>query len=214
MALGVLGHIGITAYFGLLDVGKPKKGETVLVSAAAGATGSLVAQIAKLKGCRVVGTAGGPDKCAYLTDKLGIDAAIDYKNTPHLTKAIAEACPDGVHVYFDNVGGKALDAALANLAMRGRVVLCGAISQYNLEETVGPKNYLALLVRRGRMEGFIVLDYLARAPEAMAEMAPWVTSGKLELRLEIVDGLEHAASALRRLFDGNKKGKLLVKIAH
>lgn len=173
----------------------------------------LVCQIAKLLGCRVVGTAGGPDKCAYLTDELGIDAAIDYKNTPHLTKAIAEACPKGVDVFFDNVGGAVLDAALANLAMRGRVVLCRAISQYNQTEAPGPKNYLALLVRRGKMEGFIVLDYTARAAEAIGAMMPWIAEGKLKLRLDIVDGLENAASALRRLFDGKKKGKLLVKIA-
>ncbi len=213
MALGVLGHIGLTAYFGLLEIGKPVKGDTVLVSAAAGATGSLVAQIAKLRGCRVVGTAGGPDKCRYLIDELGIDAAIDYKNTEHLTKAIAEACPDGVNVFFDNVGGGVLDAALANLAMRGRVVLCGAISQYNAAETTGPKNYLALLVQRGTMEGFIVLDYVKRAPEAVAALLPWLMEGKLKLRLDIVHGLEHASSALRRLFDGTKKGKLLVKVA-
>lgn len=213
LALGVLGHIGLTAYFGLLEIGKPEAGDTVLVSAAAGATGSLVCQIAKLQGCRVVGTAGGPDKCAYLTDQLGIDAAIDYKSTPHLTKAIAEACPRGVDVFFDNVGGAVLDAALANLAMRGRVVLCGAISQYNRTETEGPKNYLALLVRRGTMQGFIVLDYTSRAPEAAAAMMPWIAAGKLKLRLDIVDGLENAASALHRLFDGDKQGKLLVKIA-
>ena len=213
MALGVFGHIGLTAYFGLLEIGKPKEGDTVLVSAAAGATGSLVAQIAKLKGCRVVGTAGGPDKCRYLTEELGIDAAIDYKNTKHLTRAVAEACPQGVNVFFDNVGGEVLDAALANLAMHGRVVLCGAISQYNEAAVVGPKNDLALLVRRASMEGFIVLDYTQRAPEAVAALLPWVTEGKLELRLDIVDGLEHASTALRRLFDGTKKGKLLLKIA-
>ncbi len=212
MALGVLGHIGLTAYFGLLEVGQPKEGETVLVSAAAGATGSLVAQIAKVKGCRVVGIAGGPEKCKFLTEELGLDAAVDYKNADNITKAIAEACPDGVDVFFDNVGGPILDAALANLAMRGRVVLCGAISQYNKKETKGPDNYLALLVRRGKMEGFIVLDYMSRAAEAAGAMLPWIQAGKLALKLDIVDGLESAAPALNRLFTGANKGKLLVKI--
>jgi NADPH-dependent curcumin reductase len=212
LALGVLGHIGLTAYFGLHDVGQAKPGETVLVSAAAGATGSLVCQLAKHHGCRVVGVAGGPDKCAYLTRELGIDAAVDYKSGESLGKAIAAASPKGVDVFFDNVGGPVLDAALANLALRGRVVLCGAISQYNAAEVVGPRNYLNLIARRGRIEGFVVLDYLRRANEALAVLVPLVAAGKLRLRLDIVDGLENASRALRRLFDGTNEGKLLIRL--
>jgi NADPH-dependent curcumin reductase CurA len=210
-ALSVFGHIGLTAYFGLLEVGAPKKGETVLVSGAAGATGSLVGQIAKLQGCRVVGTAGGPDKCAWLRD-LGFDAAIDYKSA-ELNEAVASACPNGIDVFFDNVGGPILDVALAHLALRGRVVLCGAISQYNASEPKGPAGYLNLIPKRGRMEGFIVLDYLARALEAIGPLATWVQQGKLRYKVDIVDGLEQAPSALNRLFDGKNDGKLLVRVA-
>lgn len=211
-ALSVFGHIGLTAYFGLLDVGKPKAGETVLVSGAAGATGSLVGQIAKLHGCRVVGTAGGPAKCAWLRDELGFDAAIDYKATD-LNQAIAAACPDGIDVFFDNVGGPVLDVALAHLALHGRVVLCGAISQYNAAEPKGPAGYLNLIPKRGRMEGFIVLDYIPRAAEAIGPLAAWVQQGKLRYKVDIVDGLENAPRALNRLFDGSHDGKLLVRVA-
>ncbi|MFK7987993.1 MAG: NADP-dependent oxidoreductase [Sandaracinaceae bacterium] len=211
-ALAVLGHIGLTAYFGLLDVGRPKEGDTVLVSAAAGATGSLVGQIAKLSGCRVVGTAGSDEKCAWLTDELGFDAAINYKTTPDLGAAVRDACPKRIDVFFDNVGGDILDVALANLAMRGTVVVCGGISQYNAATVQGPSNYLALVVIRGRMEGFVVLDYLSRAPEALAALVPWLQSGKLKQRYHVVEGLENAASALRLLFEGGNKGKLLVQV--
>src|SRR5262249_34927182 len=156
------------AYFGLLDVGQARPGETVVVSAAAGATGSVVGQIAKIHGCRVIGIAGGSAKCAYLTGELGFDAAIDYK-TENLVTRLRQECPRGVDVYFDNVGGRTLEAALANLALRGRVVLCGAISGYNDPgQAAPPRNYMRLLVQRGRMQGFVVVDFLARAPEALA----------------------------------------------
>ncbi len=211
-ALSVFGHIGLTAYFGLLEIGKPKAGETVLVSGAAGATGSLVCQIAQIHGCRVVGTAGGPKKCAWLREDLGVDAAIDYK-AENPFEAVAAACPDGVHVFFDNVGGPILDAALSQLALFGRVVLCGAISQYNATEPKGPPGYLNLIAKRGRMEGFIVLDYLKRATEAIGPLATWVQERKLRYRVDIVDGLERAPEALNRLFDGKHDGKLLVRIA-
>ncbi len=211
-ALSVFGHIGLTAYFGLLDVGRAKPGETVLVSGAAGATGSLVGQIAKLQGCRVVGTAGGPAKCAWLRDELGFDAAIDYRSA-NLHEAVAAACPDGVDVFFDNVGGDILEVALQHLALRGRVVLCGAISQYNAVSPKGPAGYLHLIAKRGRMEGFIVLDYIPRAAEAIAALVPWVQQGKLRYKIDVVDGLENAPEALNRLFDGRHDGKLLVRVA-
>jgi NADPH-dependent curcumin reductase CurA len=210
-ALSVFGHIGLTAYFGLLEVGKPKAGETVLVSGAAGATGSLVGQIAKLQGCRVVGTAGSDAKCAWLTGELGFDAAINHKKGG-LFNAVAAACPTGVDVFFDNVGGPILDVALNHLAMRGRVVLCGAISQDHAREPQGPPGYLHLIAKRGRMEGFIVLDYAPRAQEAITQLAAWVMQGKLKYQVDIVDGLERAPSALLRLFDGSHKGKLLVRM--
>ena len=209
-ALSVFGHIGLTAYFGLLEVGGAKPGETVLVSGAAGATGSLVGQIAKLKGCRVVGTAGGSAKCAYL-EEIGFDAAIDYK-AANLHEALSAACPDGIDVFFDNVGGPILNAALGHLALRGRVVLCGAISQYNASEPKGPGAYMNLIIKRGRMEGFVVIDYLPRAAEAIGPLATWVQQGKLRYKLDIVDGLENAPSALNRLFDGRNDGKLLVRV--
>lgn len=213
LALGPLGMVGMTAYFGLLEVGSPKEGETVLVSGAAGAVGSLVCQIAKLKGCRVVGIAGGADKCALLEKDFGADAAIDYKATDDLTAAIRAACPKGVDIYFDNVGGAVLDAALANLAFGGRVSLCGAISQYNATDGIkGPANYLALLMQRGRMEGFIVFDYAARYAEAAREIVGWLQAGKIQYRYDVVDGLEAAPRALLKLFDGSNTGKLLVRV--
>jgi NADPH-dependent curcumin reductase CurA len=211
--LSALGLTGITAYFGLVEVGRPRPGETVVVSGAAGATGSVAAQIAKLKGCRAVGIAGGAEKCRYLTEELGLDAAIDYKSED-VARRLRRTCPEGVDVFFDNVGGEVLDAALANLAMRGRVVLCGAISRYNdTELTAGPKNYLSLLVKRGRMEGFIVLDYMPRAAEAVAELAGWLRQGKLKDRVDVQRGLENAPAALARLFRGENHGKQLVRIA-
>ena len=212
-AMSTLGVTGITAYFGLLDVGRPKEGETVVVSGAAGATGSIVGQIAKIKGCRAIGIAGGAEKCRWLVEDYGFDAAIDYKRED-VSKRLKELCPKGVDVFFDNVGGEILDAALARLAMRGRVVLCGAIARYNdTAQAPGPKNYLNLLVQRGRMEGFIVLDYMPRAAEAVTALSSWLKEGRLKDRVDVVHGLENAPAALSRLFKGENRGKQLVRIA-
>jgi NADPH-dependent curcumin reductase CurA len=211
--LGALGMPGVTAYFGLLDVGGPKEGETVVVSGAAGAVGSVVGQIAKIKGCRVVGIAGGPDKCAWIVDELGFDAAIDYKSED-VNAALRKHCPEGVDVYFDNVGGEILDAVLARLALKARVAICGAISQYNnLDAVTGPSNYMSLLVNRARMEGFVVIDYMPRAPEATREMAGWIAAGKLIAREEVVEGFERFPEALQKLFRGENVGKLVLKVA-
>ena len=211
--LGVLGATGLTAYFGLLEVGQPKAGQTVVVSGAAGAVGSVVGQIAKLQGCRTVGIAGSADKCRWLREELGFDEVIDYKATPDLAKALRTACPKGIDVYFDNVGGDILDAALRNLARGARVVICGAISQYNAGPALkGPSNYLSLLVNRARMEGFVVFDYAARYGEARTQMATWLEQGKLKHREEIIDGLENAPTALLRLFNGSNTGKLMVRV--
>ncbi len=215
LALGPLGMTGLTAYFGLLDIGKPKRGETVVVSGAAGAVGSVVGQIAKIKGCRAVGIAGGDNKCHWLTEELGFDAAIDYKTAEDLHEAIYHACPQGVDIYFDNVGGTVLDTALRSLNQRARVVLCGAISQYNNAEEApkGPGNYLSLLINRARMEGFIVLDYQERYSDALAELGRWLMAGKIRYREDIVDGLENAPNALLKLFDGSNEGKLMVRLS-
>lgn len=210
--LGALGMPGMTAYFGLLEVGAPKEGETVVVSGAAGAVGSVVGQIAKLKGCRVVGIAGGPDKCAWIVDELGFDAAIDYKSQD-VGAALREHCPEGIDVYFDNVGGDILDAALARLARGGRVVVCGAISQYNnLDAVKGPSNYMSLLVNRARMQGFVVMDYMSRYPEATREMAAWIADGRLIAREDVVEGFDSFPDALGKLFAGENVGKLVLKI--
>jgi NADPH-dependent curcumin reductase CurA len=213
-ALSVLGVTGLTAYFGLLEVGRPQAGETVVVSGAAGATGSAVGQIARIHGCRPIGIAGGPEKCRELVAELGYEAAIDYKRED-VAARLRELCPKGIDVYFDNVGGAILDAALANLAMRGRVVLCGAISRYDggPGAGAGPKNYMNLVIRRGRMEGFIVLDYWPRAPEAVEKLAGWLREGSLKDRVDVVHGFENAPAALARLFKGENRGKQLVKIA-
>ncbi len=215
LALGPLGMTGLTAYFGLLDVGQPQAGETVLVSGAAGAVGSIVGQIAKLKGCRAVGIAGSEDKCQWLLDELGLAAAINYKTSPNLHAAIQEACPQGVDIFFDNVGGEILDTALRSINRRARVVICGAISQYNQGDAPprGPSNYLALLVQRARMEGFIVFDYQARYAEALAELGGWLAAGLLHHREDVVAGLENAPRALLKLFDGSNTGKLIVQLA-
>ena len=210
--LGTLGMPGMTAYFGLLDVGKPKEGDTVVVSGAAGAVGTVVGQVAKIKGCRVVGIAGGPDKCKWLVDELGFDAAIDYK-AGDVNKALREHCPKGIDVYFDNVGGEILDAALARMARNGRIVICGAISQYNNTTPVkGPSNYLSLLVNRASMTGMVVMDYTARFGDAMREMAGWMKAGKLKTREDIVDGLETFPETLLMLFKGGNTGKLLIRV--
>jgi NADPH-dependent curcumin reductase len=211
-ALGVLGLNGLTAYFGLLDIGRPESGETVVVSGAAGATGSAAGQIAKIKGCRVIGIAGGADKCRYLLE-LGFDAAIDYKQDD-VRARLRETCPKGIDIYFDNVGGELLETVLTLLARRGRVVLCGAIAQYNDElPAPGPSNLSQLIVQRGRMEGFIALDYMGRVAEAFPDLFAWVTEGKLKYRVDVINGLENAPAALARLFNGENQGKQLVKIA-
>jgi NADPH-dependent curcumin reductase CurA len=211
-ALSVFGVTGLTAYFGLLDIGKPVAGETVLVSGAAGATGSVVGQIARIKGCRVVGIAGSDEKCAWLIDELGFDAAINYR-TEDVSAAIRAACPNGVDVFFDNVGGDILEAALGNLAMHGRVVLCGAIATYNDDAPrPGPNNIMSLVINRGRMEGFIIMDYLHRAEEAIGELAGWVLGGQLKFAVDVVDGLDNAPVAMDRLFTGANQGKVMVRL--
>jgi NADPH-dependent curcumin reductase len=212
MPLGVLGITSLTAYFGLKEIAKPVSGETIVVSGAAGATGSVTGQLAKLWGCRTIGIAGGRQKCEWLTRELGFDAAIDYKSEP-LAARLREVCPKGLDVFWDNVGGEILEAALANLAMHARVVLCGAIANYNAAEPKGPRNYMNLLVRRARMEGFVVFDYLSRTDEAMAELVPLVMEGKLRHREDVRDGLDSAPAALVDLYSGDNSGKLLVKIA-
>ncbi len=211
--LGLFGHIGMTAYFGLLDIGKPRAGETLVVSAAAGAVGSVAGQIGRIKGCRVVGIAGGEEKCRWITEELGFDAAIDYKSQPVYEK-LREHCPDGIDIYFENVGGEILDAVLAQINLRARIVLCGMISQYNATGRVpGPGNFINLLVQRARVEGFIVLDYLSRAREAMHDLTDWFAAGRIKYRVDVVDGLENAPAALNRLFDGTNKGKLIVRVS-
>jgi NADPH-dependent curcumin reductase CurA len=213
LAMSTLGLTGITAYFGLLEVGRPVAGETVVVSGAAGATGSVVGQIAKIKGCRAIGIAGGAEKCRWLTEVASFDAAIDY-TAEDVPARLKELCPKGIDIFFDNVGGDILDAALARLAMRGRVVLCGAIANYNAtEQPPGPKNYLSLLLQRGRMEGFIVLDYMPRASEAVTALAGWVQEGKIKYEVDVQHGLENAPATLRRLFEGRNDGKQLLRIA-
>ncbi|HEY3821499.1 MAG TPA: NADP-dependent oxidoreductase [Polyangiaceae bacterium] len=213
LAMSTLGLTGITAYFGLLEVGRPQAGQTVVVSGAAGATGSVVGQIARIKGCRAIGIAGGKDKCDWLVKEARFSAAIDYKSED-VAARLRELCPDGVDVYFDNVGGDILDIALAQLAMHGRVVLCGAIATYNdAELRPGPKHYLNLLLKRGRMEGFLVLDYLPRAAEAVMQLWQWVQGGELKDRVDVMHGLENAPRALRRLFTGENQGKQLLRIA-
>jgi NADPH-dependent curcumin reductase CurA len=212
--LAALGMPGMTAYFGLLDVGALKEGETVLVSGAAGAVGSMVGQIAKVKGCRVVGIAGGPEKCALLTDELGFDAALDYR-ADGFKKALRDATPDGVDVYFDNVGGEILDLALTRLAMKARVVICGAISQYNSESRPhGPSNYMVLLVRRARMEGFVVFDYAKRYGEAAQEIAGWIAEGRIKSQEHVVQGaIDDFPETLHMLFRGENVGKLVLELA-
>jgi NADPH-dependent curcumin reductase CurA len=209
--LSALGMPGMTAYFGLLDVGQPKAGQTVVVSGAAGAVGTVVGQIAKIKGCKVVGIAGGATKCEYLTRELGFDAAIDYKDDD-VKSALRKHCDKGIDVYFDNVGGEILDAVLTRLAPKARIVICGAISQYNTTTGVqGPANYLSLLVFRARMEGMVVFDYVERFPEATREMAGWMKAGKLKSREDIVVGLETFPETLLKLFSGENLGKLVLQ---
>jgi NADPH-dependent curcumin reductase len=212
--LSVLGVPGMTAYFGLLEIGRPAAGETVVVSAAAGAVGQLVGQIAKLKGCRVVGIAGGAEKCRLLVDELGFDAAVDYKNED-VRAALREHCPDRVDVYFDNVGGEILDTVLTRLARHARIVICGSISQYNNEGPArGPSNYMTLLVDRARMEGFLVFDYAKRYAEATRELAGWLGDGRLKSVEDVVTGIEHFPETLLKLYSGANFGKLILSVGN
>jgi NADPH-dependent curcumin reductase CurA len=211
--LSALGMPGMTAYFGLLETGQPMAGDTVVVSAAAGAVGAVAGQIAKIKDCRVVGIAGGEEKCRYIKNELGFDAAIDYKRE-EIDQALQQKCPKGIDVYFDNVGGEILDAVLARINRGARIVICGAISQYNNTGLVkGPNNYLSLLVNRATMKGMLVTDYLPRYPEAMREMAGWIRAGRLKSREHIVDGLENFPETLVMLFTGENAGKLEIRVA-
>ena len=211
--LSALGMTGMTAYFGLLDIGKPNAGDTVVVSGAAGAVGAVVGQIAKIKGCRVVGIAGGKVKCDYIVKELGFDAAIDYTSND-FKAALTHHCPNGIDIYFDNVGGDILDAALARLALHARVVICGAISQYNSTTPVkGPANYYSLLVNRASMTGMIVFDYADRYRDAARDLGAWMAEGRLKSREDIVAGFDKFPDALRMLFKGANLGKLLLKVA-
>ena len=213
MMLSVIGLTGITAYFGLLELGQPQAGDTVLVSGAAGATGSVASQIAKIKGCRVVGIAGGPEKCRWLTEVAGLDAVIDYKQCD-LDGQIAATCPNKWNVFFDNVGGETLEAALNHLDLYSRVVLCGGISGYNAEAPIpGPSNLMNLVTNRSRMEGFIILDYMPRAMEAIQDLLGWVMSGDLQFQVDVQEGFENIPNTLRRLYTGENHGKQLLKLA-
>ena len=211
--LNVLGMPGMTGYFGLMDVGQPQPGETVVVSGAAGAVGQTVGQLAKIKGCRAVGIAGGPAKCEWVVKELGFDACIDYKAGP-VKDGLKAHCPKGVDIYFDNVGGEILDAVLTRLNRKARIIICGAISQYNNTEPVkGPANYLSLLVNRARMEGIVVFDYAERFPQAIAEMAAYLKDGRMKGREDVVVGLETFPEALLKLFRGENFGKLVLQVA-
>ena len=210
--IGGLGMPGVTAYFGLLDVGAMKPGDTVVVSGASGAVGAVVGQIAKIKGGKVIGIAGGPEKCGYCVDELGFDACIDYKSED-VNKRLGELIPDGLDVYFDNVGGEILEAAMNHMKMKARVVICGAISGYNATDLPpGPRNYLALLVKSARMEGFVVTTYMGRAGEAVAEMAGWMHAGKLKFREDVQVGIERFPEVFNMLFTGENFGKLVLKV--
>ena len=209
--LNVLGLTGITAYFGLLDIGQPKEGETVVVSGAAGATGSVVAQIAKIKGCNVIGIAGGEEKCGWL-EECGLDHVIDYKATK-ATKEIRRVTENGIDIYFDNVGGSLLEAVLYQINQKARIVICGAISNYaSTDLPVGPRNLSSLIINRAKMEGFLVLDYLDRTDEAIQELSKWLTDGKIKHREDVQEGIENCPSTLNRLFTGQNIGKQILKI--
>ena len=210
--LGLFGGIGLTAYFGLLDITDPKPGETLVVSAAAGAVGSIVGQIGKIKGCRVVGIAGSDEKLKWIVDELGYDAAINYK-TENIRQGLKRTCPNGIDIYFDNVGGEILDAALAMINLRARISVCGMISQYNTTAPVpGPYNLINILTKRAKMQGFIVTDYLPRAQEAIPELIKWYMEGKLKYRVDVVEGLKEAPRAVNKLFEGSNQGKLIIKV--
>jgi NADPH-dependent curcumin reductase CurA len=211
--LGPAGMTGLSAYFGLLEIGQPKKDETVVVSAAGGAVGSIVGQIAKIKGCRVVGIAGDDDKCRWLTEELGFDAAVNYKKSDWKKQLVA-ACPNGVDINFENVGGEIMNTVNFMLNMKGRVVLCGLISGYNdSDSSKAQADMRPILMKRARIEGFIILDFASRFREAATQMAAWILQNKIKYRETIVEGLESAPTALNKLFDGENVGKLMVKIA-
>ena len=209
---GLLGHIGLTAHYGLLHIGKPKPGETVVVSAAAGAVGSLAGQIAKIQGCRVIGTAGSDEKCRYLTQELGFDGAINYKTEP-LAGRLRELCPRGIDVYFDNVGGPTLDAVLDLINDFGRVVACGMISAYNQDDAFTSRHMVNIVTRRVLIQGFVCLDHPEYAPGAYQDLIRWHLEGRIKYRVDIVDGLKNAVSAVNKLFTGSNQGKLLVKVS-
>ncbi len=211
--LGILGGTGLTAYFGMLDVAKPKAGDTVVVSGAAGATGSIAAQIAKLQQCRVIGIAGGASKCRWLTDELGLNAAIDYKSDD-IDARLGELCPKGIDVFFDNVGGAVLETVLGHMAVWGRIASCGMISGYNAEQPpVGPRNLFLIITRRIRMEGFLILDYASRFNEARRALSAWLASGKITSRDDVQEGFENIPATFLRLFRGANIGKQLLKVA-
>lgn len=214
LTLSALGGTGLTAYFGMLDVGKPEAGDVIVVSGAAGATGSVAGQIARIKGAgKVVGIAGGERKCAWLVDELGFDAAIDYKSE-NVQARLRELCPQGINVFFDNVGGEILDAALLNMAQQGRIVLCGGISSYNAEDLPpGPRNYMQLVIRRCTMAGFILIDYFDQAPRALEDLGKWIANGQLKHAEDIQEGFENTPRTFLRLFTGENLGKQLLKIA-
>ena len=210
--LNVLGMPGMTAYFGLLESGQPKAGETVVVSGATGAVGATVGQVAKILGCRVVGIAGGPEKCAYAVKELGFDACVDYKNQD-VRVGLKESCPSGIDVYFDNVGGEILDIVLTRINLKARIVICGAISQYNNTTPIkGPANYLSLLVNRARMEGIVVFDYAARYKEGAAQMEQWLREGKMVSKEHVEEGIDRFPEVLGMLFRGENYGKLVLKV--
>lgn len=213
-ALGVVGMTGLTAYFGLLDIGKPQLGETVVVSGAAGAVGMVVGQIAKMKGCRVVGIAGSDEKTHYLKRELGFDEAINYKTTPNLYEELQKACPNGVDIYFDNVGGNITDAVLRLLNKHARIPLCGQIASYNLDKPdIGPRNFSQILINSALVKGFIVSDYSHRFPEGMKDLAKWVLEGKIKYQETMVEGLENTVDAFLGLFRGDNMGKQIVKVS-
>lgn len=211
-AFGTFALVGPTAYFGLLELGAPVAGETVVVSAAAGAVGSIVGQIAKIKGCRVVGIAGSDEKCNWIREELGFDAAINYREE-HLPKALAATCPEGIDIYFDNVGGTVLDCCLKEMKRFGRIPTCGLISLYNSPVPVpGPYNYPLIMTRSLRIQGFLATDYTERYPEAYAALGRWMAEGRLKVRMDVVEGLENALPALKKLYHGGNKGKAMVRV--
>jgi len=213
MPLSIFGGTSLTAYFGLLDVGKPEENDTVVVSGAAGATGAVVCQIAKIKGCRVIGIAGGREKCDWLLSECGVDDVVDYKNNA-VSARLGELCPDGINVFYDNVGGDILEAAIDHIAERGRIVLCGQISSYNdVDPKPGPRNLKNIITRRVRMEGFIMIDYIDRIEEAMNDLVAWVMDGKIKYREDIQEGFENIPRTFLRLFEGKNQGKQLLKIS-